>query len=161
MENAENEQKEKKPKLDGDELLGKIGDMVDGGVKFKEVAGPLNQFEKRVLKRAIGQTWEEFSEKLAIQIQKATIDAVDRLQDAINKNKIPPQNLPFAVAMLTDKALALQSKTAIKSASVNVQINNYGEATKEELIARLLKLSKPKEKKVESIKPEQEQPPAG
>lgn len=50
---------------------------------------------------------------------------------------IPPAARAYTLAVLIDKAQVLEGKNALQNSQVNVQINNFGDLSREELMKKL------------------------
>ena len=50
---------------------------------------------------------------------------------------IPPAARAYTLAVLIDKSQALEGKNALQNSQVNVQINNFGDLSREELMKKL------------------------
>jgi len=68
---------------------------------------------------------------------------LDRLTDLVIDRMIrdiddmPMHTLPFAMAVTIDKKRALAGASATAGSNVNIQVNNFGAMSKEEIIAKL------------------------
>lgn len=98
----------------------------------------LNSRQAENLSVAIGQDIDDWRRQFGADLRTAAQEMLSQLRESIAQGKVPPQSQAFTLSVLADKAQALEGRQEVRSATVNVQVNNYGQAqSKEDLIAQL------------------------
>jgi hypothetical protein len=114
--------------------------------------------DARAVARFTGISAEEFQARLTDNLRAIADETTERIAQKLQADAFKPNELTFLLAVTCDKLERANGRAAVQNASVNVQINNFGPSSKEEVIARLtgqvLDLGK---QAVESVKPAQEQ----
>ena len=78
---------------------------------------------------------EEFNQRLIGKLDTLADKIVDRMLDTVDET--PLQTLGFNLAVAIDKRQRIAGLNATQGANVNIQVNNYGSLSKEEIVARL------------------------
>lgn len=127
------------PKLttDPDKLLERVVLAATGGTAFSGInrQREISEREKESLSRAIGRDVEQWRAEFAVALRRTGSKLLQRLEDSIDD--IKPDALAYSLAVVADKASALDGRNQVNAASVNIQVNNYGTASKESLLAML------------------------
>lgn len=126
-------------KVDGMKLLPDLVQSALGARTFAQASKPLSDDQKDLLGRALRMDVDEFRAQFAAQLRSTAALLADQLQ--ARANELKPGEIPFALSVMVDKASVLDGRAALQNASVNIQVNNYGSAPKEALLADLDGLS--------------------
>jgi hypothetical protein len=126
----------KKPrKIDAEKILPQAINAVLNGKSLSRVTAPLSHDGRRYLQQAMKQDVDQWRAEFASKLRSASEEMLQEFRAKIGE--IPPASLAYSLAVVIDKAQALEGKNALNNASVNVQINNYGSVSKEDLIKKL------------------------
>ena len=106
-----------------------------GAKAFSHAAAPLSEQGRQYLNQALRQDVDEWRREFASKLRSASDEMLDELRRSIPE--LPNASKAFALAVLVDKLSAVEGKNSLNGAAVNVQINNYGSASKEDLIRKL------------------------
>lgn len=90
------------------------------------------------LSRALNMTIEEFNQKLAQKLAVISDKIAGRIEEKIDNDEFKPGELGFIFSVTEDKRRALDARAQLGSAQVNIQVNNYGDKSRDEIIAALL-----------------------
>jgi hypothetical protein len=99
------------------------------------------------LSRALGMPMEEFNRQLGEKLAIISDKIAGRIEEKIDEDAFKPGELGFIFSVTEDKRRALDSGARLSSAQVNIQVNNYGDKSRDEIIAALL----PQQPKVDLI----------
>lgn len=107
------------------------------GIGLRQSAGLayVTNDDKRIIQRIVGMSVEKFNERLMGKLDRLTDLVIDRMIRDIDD--MPMHTLPFAMAVTIDKKRALAGASATAGSNVNIQVNNFGSMSKEEIIAKL------------------------
>jgi hypothetical protein len=105
------------------------------GLKKHPSLGDVTESDRMVLQRIVGITVEEFNQRLIGKLDTLADRIVDRMLDTVDDT--PLQTLGFNLAVAIDKRQRIAGLNATQAANVNIQVNNYGSLSKEEIVARL------------------------
>ena len=105
------------------------------GLKKHPKLGYVTEEDKRLFQRIVGITVEEFNQRLIGKLDNLADKIVDRMLDTVEDT--PLNSLGFNLAVAIDKRQRLAGLNATQGANVNIQVNNYGSLSKEEIVARL------------------------
>lgn len=122
-------------KVDGEKLLPEVVKAVLGSKTLKAATAPLSEQGKRYLSQAIKGDVDQWRAEFSSKLRSASEEMLEALRQDIGN--MPAASRAFALSVLVDKAQLLEGKVAMSNASVNVQINNYGNVSKEDLIKKL------------------------
>ena len=100
-------------------------------------SGPLSGDDARLMQRISGMSVEAFNEMVATDLREVSALALQSIKEALAARAFKPGELGFLYSVSQDKRLSLDGSRALNSASVNIQVNNYGTAPKETLLAEL------------------------
>lgn len=95
-----------------------------GARTFAQASKPLSDDQKDLLGRALRMPVDDFRAEFSAQLRSTAAGLLDQLQARMNELK--PGEIPFALSVMVDKANAMDGRTMLQNASVNLQINNYG-----------------------------------
>ena len=121
--------------IDGKKLMPEMVKAAIGAKSFTRATQNLSEEGKKYLSQALKQDVDQWRGEFAAKLREASEEMLQVLRDEISE--IPPAARAYTLAVLVDKTQALEGKTAMSAANVNVQINNYGTASKEDLIRKL------------------------
>lgn len=107
------------------------------GIGLRQSAGLayVTNDDKRIIQRIVGMSVEKFNERLMGKLDRLTDLVIDRMIRDIDD--MPMHTLPFAMAVTIDKKRALAGASATAGSNVNIQVNNFGAMSKEDIIAKL------------------------
>jgi len=88
-----------------------------------------------MLQRVVGMSVEEFNQRLMGKLDCLADKILDRMLDTVDET--PLNNLGFNLSVAMDKRQRMQGAAAVGNANVNIQVNNYGSMSKEEILAKL------------------------
>lgn len=91
--------------------------------------------DRAVLQRVVGMSVEEFNSRLMSKLDNLADKILDRMLETVDDT--PLNSLGFNLSVAIDKRQRLQGLNATQAANVNIQVNNYGGMSKEEIIAKL------------------------
>lgn len=126
--------------VDGMSLLPDMVQAALGARTFAQASKPLSDDQKDLLGRALRMDVDQFRQEFAAQLRSTGALLLDQLQ--ARANELKPGEIPFALSVMVDKAASLDGRAALQNASINIQVNNYGAAPKESLLADLDGLTK-------------------
>ena len=108
-----------------------------GGVGLARHPGlrEVSKDDRAVLQRVVGMSVEEFNSRLMSKLDNLADKILDRMLETVDDT--PLNSLGFNLSVAIDKRQRLQGINATQAANVNIQVNNYGGMTKEEIIAKL------------------------
>ena len=90
------------------------------------------------ISRVLNMTIEEFNQKLAHKLAQISDKIAGRIEEKIDNDEFKPGELGFIFSVTEDKRRALDARAQLGSAQVNIQVNNYGDKSRDEIIAALL-----------------------
>lgn len=99
--------------------------------------GPLSVDDKAMLARVAGISADEYFARLNVKLRSIADKTAERIAEHLEANTFKPSDLTWLMATTVDKMKILDGKLQLANASVNVQINNFGPRTREEVIAAL------------------------
>ncbi len=101
--------------------------------------GPVTGADRRVIARLSGIPAEEFVARVSAKLESVTEQVIERVREKLDIDAYKPAELTFLLAVSLDKHARLTGRTQLANASVNIQVNNYGETTnKDDLIRSIL-----------------------
>lgn len=118
-----------------EKLLERVVQAATGGKTFKQATREISEAERQSLSRAIGMDVEEWRQQFGQELRKAGSLLIADL--IARKDELKAGEIAYSLAVVTDKAQALDGRSQLASASVNVQINHFGGATKSALLDQL------------------------
>lgn len=121
--------------VDGKSLIPDMVQAALGARTFAQASKPLSDDQKDLLGRALRMDVDEFRAQFSAQLRSTGALLLDQLQ--ARANELKPGEIPFALSVMVDKAASLDGRNALQNASVNIQVNNYGTAPKDNLLSEL------------------------
>lgn len=118
-----------------DALLKEVVKAATGGQTFKQATRAISLDEKESLGRSIGRDVDEWRAEFAEALRRTGSKLLSRLEESIDD--IKPDALAYSLAVVADKASAIEGRNQVHAASVNIQVNNYGPQSKDDLLASL------------------------
>lgn len=113
------------------------------------------------LQRVLNTSIETFNQQLGERLAILSDKIADRIEEKIDADEFKPGELGFIFSVTEDKRRALDARSQLGSAQVNIQVNNYGDKSREEIMADLQApfakpAEEPKPKPKYQLKPNQE-----
>lgn len=90
------------------------------------------------LERALGMPLDEFNQRLAHKLALISDKIAERIEEKVDANEFKPGELGFIFSVTEDKRRALDARAQVGAAQVNIQVNNYGDKSRDEIIAALM-----------------------
>jgi hypothetical protein len=106
------------------------------GLRKSPYLSDVSADDKRLFQKIVGLSVEEFNQRLNKKLELLTDRIVDRMLDTVEDT--PLNSLGFNLSVAIDKRQRLMSANAAGSANVNIQVNNYGQMSKEDILAKLM-----------------------
>lgn len=110
------------------------------------------------LQLALGMSMEQFNQRLSEKLAIISDKLASRIEEKVDQDAFKPGELGFIFSVAEDKRRALDARTQLGAAQVNIQVNNYGDRSRDEIIAALLPPTLPADPlnpvNIEEIKPE-------
>jgi hypothetical protein len=122
-------------KVNAEKLLPQAVAAALGQKSWQKATAPLTPNGQRYLKNALRMDVDEFRKEFAAKLRTAAEDLLELTMEEVEK--IPPAARAYTLAVLVDKAQQLENKSTMAGTAVNVQINNFGSVSKEDLIRKL------------------------
>lgn len=118
-------------------LLPEVVKTALGAQSFRQATREVSQAERESLSRCIGMDVDEWRSRFGAQLREAGNEALAQLREKMGA--IKPDALAYTLAVLVDKASAMEGRTQLQNASVNIQVNNYSASgpSKGELLSSL------------------------
>lgn len=89
------------------------------------------------LQRVLGVSMEQFNQKLGEKLAVLSDKIANRIEEKIDGDEFKPGELGFIFSVTEDKRRALDARSQLGNAQVNIQVNNYGDKSREEILADL------------------------
>jgi hypothetical protein len=140
-----------KKKTKGLELLPNVVQAALGTQTLTQACRPISEAEKQSLSRAIKMDVDEWRMHFGAQLREAGDEALTQLRAKMGE--IKPESLAYTLAVLVDKASAMEGRNQLQNATVNVQVNNYGTAgpTKADILSGLSSIAPSNESRPEAL----------
>lgn len=90
------------------------------------------------LERMLGIPIEEFNQRLAQKLALISDKIAGRIEEKVDADEFKPGELGFIFSVTEDKRRALDARAQVGAAQVNIQVNNYGDKSRDEIIAALM-----------------------
>lgn len=103
--------------------------------KSPHLAG-VTEDDRRLFQRIVGISVDEFNQRLGNKLDQLADRIVDRMLETVDDTPLP--TLGFNLSVAIDKRQRLTQMAAAGNANVNIQVNNYGQLSKEEILAKLM-----------------------
>lgn len=101
------------------------------------VTRPPSQTDLDRLNRVLGISVDEFNRRMSERLAILSNKIANRIEEKIDGDEFKPGELGFIFGVAEDKRRALDSRTQMGSAQVNIQVNNYGDKSREEILRDL------------------------
>ncbi len=121
--------------VDGKTIIKDVVQAVMGGKALKKATAPLGEDSRQSLSRAIKMDVDEWRAEFADKLRSAANDLLELTVSELRE--IEPNNRAYALSVFCDKLIALDGRSSLASASVNIQVNNFGNASKASLLDQL------------------------
>lgn len=95
----------------------------------------MTEDDQKMINRVVGVSAEEFQSLFSERLRTLADKAVDRIQEKLAEGGQKLSDLNMTLAISVDKLAAMNSKPS--QGNLSVQINNYGDMNREELLASL------------------------
>lgn len=105
------------------------------GLSKNPLLKEVSREDREVLQRVVGMSVEEFNQRLMGKLDTLADRILDRMLDTVEDT--PLNSLGFNLSVAIDKRQRLAGLNATGNANVNIQVNNYGSMSKEEILAKL------------------------
>jgi hypothetical protein len=89
------------------------------------------------ISRVLGTSIEVFNSKLAERLAVLSGKIAERVEEKIDNDEFKPGELGFIFSVMEDKRRALSASSQVGAAQVNIQVNHYGDRTKDQILADL------------------------
>lgn len=103
---------------------------------FKKNPPSLKDCER--IERVLGVPLDEFNQRLAHKLALISDKIAGRIEEKVDANEFKPGELGFIFSVTEDKRRALDARAQVGAAQVNIQVNNYGDKSRDEIIAALM-----------------------
>lgn len=94
--------------------------------------------DREALARAVKMPYDTFVESISHHLQEIAFSCSERIKEKLADNEYRPSELNFLIAIALDKNSRLAGRSALQNASINVQVNNFGDQDKDAIIAQLM-----------------------
>lgn len=122
-------------KVDGKTIIPDVVSAVCGTGTLRQATRALGQEQRDSLSRAIKMDVDEWRAEFAQQLRATAQELLAITRRDIEM--IKPDARGYTIAVLVDKANAIEGRNQVHAASVNIQVNNFGPQGKDELLASL------------------------
>jgi hypothetical protein len=106
------------------------------GLRKSPFLKDVSEGDKQLFQRIVGISVDEFNQRLGSKLDQLADRIVDRMLETVDDT--PLQSLGFNLSVAIDKRQRLAQMGAAANANVNIQVNNYGQLSKEEILAKLM-----------------------
>ena len=107
------------------------------GLRTDPRLGAVRDDDKGCLVRITGESVEVFNEHMANRLRTIADKAAKRIEEKLDSDQFKPGELGFILSVAHDKRLTLDGSRALNNAAINIQVNNFGAAPKEQLLGEL------------------------
>ena len=98
---------------------------------------PPTEADKKRVATILGMSLEVFNQRMAERLAILSDKISKRIEEKIDEDKFKPSELGFIFSVTEDKRRALDARAQVGAAQVNIQVNNYGEKSREEIMEAL------------------------
>lgn len=98
--------------------------------------GPPSEEDRRAVSRLMGMPAEDFQARIAAKLEALADKVSQRMEQKLDADLYRPQELNMALAITLDKHAAVSGRNALKGASVNIQVNNFGDSADKDSLIR-------------------------
>ena len=95
----------------------------------------MTEDDQKMINRVVGVSAEEFQSLFSERLRTLADMAVDRIQEKLAEGGQKLGDLNMTLAISVDKLAAMNSKPS--QGNLSVQINNYGDMSRDELLSSL------------------------
>lgn len=99
--------------------------------------GPPGPKQLAMIDRMLSTSVSDFNAQLSTRLRAVVEGIVGRVEEKLQNNEFKSSELGFLLGVVEDKRRALDTAAVVSSANVNIQVNNYGEKSREEILADL------------------------
>jgi len=99
--------------------------------------GPITKETHSTLTRIAGESMAVFDARIAEKLSRIADKLADQIEATVDGGKFKPGELGFIFSVMHDKRQSLNGRTSLQNASINVVVNNFGSAPKEQLLSEL------------------------
>lgn len=122
--------------IDGESIIPDlVENIVSGKTGRRQIKADLSEPDKTRLSKVLSMDFDLFRERLGAEVGLAAEEIAALLR--AKAHLIKPDALAYSLAVATDKAIALQGRSALSQAAINIQVNNTGPTPRETLIINL------------------------
>jgi hypothetical protein len=89
------------------------------------------------LTRSLGVSMEEFNQRLGEKLALISDKIATRIEEKLDNDEFKAGELGFIFSVSEDKRRALDVRAQMGASQVNIQVNNYGDKSRDEIIAAL------------------------
>ena len=100
--------------------------------------GPVTEYDKAHVARVTGIPAEEFQTMISAKLQIIADKTASRVLEKLDGDEQKLSDLNMTLAISIDKLAAISGRTA-QSGNVSVTVNNYGQMTREQMMAEVAK----------------------
>lgn len=124
---------------DADKLADTVASQLVQGKQLRRnpQLAAVTEYDRRNLARITGESVEVFNERLAQKLRLIADKVTDRIEQKVDADQFKTGELGFILSVAHDKRLSLDGSRALNNASVNIQVNNYGQAPRDMLMGEL------------------------
>jgi hypothetical protein len=124
-----------KKTVDGAKLIPDIVQAALGTKTFTQASRPISQQERDSLSRAIRMDVDQWRLQFTAKLRETGSALLDDLLR--RKDQLKAGELAYSLAVCVDKASILDGRSQLNASSVNIQVNNFGNASKSSLLDQL------------------------
>lgn len=124
-----------KKTVKGEKLIPGVVRAVIGKAAIAKETQALSIKDRESLTRAIRMDVDVWRQQFAQKLRETGEELLELTRQELQD--IPPAARAYTLAVLIDKSQVLEGKNALQNSQVNVQINNFGDLSREELMRKL------------------------
>jgi hypothetical protein len=98
--------------------------------------------EKRI-SRILNTSIEVFNQKMAERLAVLSDKIADRIEEKVDEDAFKANELGFIFSVTEDKRRALDARAMLGASQVNIQVNHYGDRSREEIMKALSVVNEP------------------
>jgi len=126
--------------VDLDAAVEQCADRVVSGKPFRSRSknlGTVSDDDRKRVAHILGTSIEVFNTKLAERLAILSSKIAQRVEEKIDGDEFKTGELGFIFSVMEDKRRALSASSQVGAAQVNIQVNHYGDRSKEQILADL------------------------
>lgn len=125
--------------IDSEKALDLAAETVLSGKKLTASAfrSHLSATEADRVSRALGMSVEKFNQRMSERLAILSDKIANRIEEKLDDDVFKAGELGFILSVTEDKRRALDSRAQLAGANVNIQVNNYGDKSREEILKDL------------------------